>query len=234
MNKETIRQWEQFPARTFDKGEFIIRQGDSATHVFYLADGTCLRKMCIANGSEVEYGERQADGSASCLLGALALYQTQKINGTGFIAKTACTCHVIPSDDFLAYTSKNAELLQELLYLAVINYDELRANFHGKIKGLAPARIAQYLLGNAAKIDGKLLLAKPLNLSEIARELGLHRMTVSKIVGALCDAGCIAYSGKTLAVLNTNELNSYATGAKSLNYQKKSGVEGPLGRDLDD
>ena len=219
MDERAIEVLESFPKRSFPKGDFIIRQGDAATCVYYLARGTSVRNSYSLRGDEITYGERRADRSASCLLGALTFYTDERVHETNFVAKTACTCYIIPQEPFKRFLDDNPAVLHELVRLALHSYTELNANFHAKLKGLAPARIASYLLNHTVETASGPVLNERLNLSGLGRELGMHRITVGKIIHAFTEEGLVVYRGNVLAIIDPVRLAAYADGELKLDYQ---------------
>ncbi len=178
-----------------------------------------MRNSFSLRGDEITYGERIADGSASCLLGALTLYTDKRIHDTNFVAKTRCACYVVPEDAFLDFLNNNVEVLHDLVRLALRSYVELNANFHAKLKGLAPARIASYLLAHMRQSADGYELDCRLNMSALGRELGMHRITVGKIIRAFEGEGLVAFRGNSLVLLDPTRLQRYADGASTINYQ---------------
>ena len=221
MDAKAVAALKRFPACRCKKGDVIIRQGEPVRRVFFLAAGSVVRSGLTSRGDELTYGERVADESASCLLGALALYSSACIHDTNFIAETDCVCHAIPADSFKAFLYDNPAVMDDLLHVAIESYEVLNANFRGKMKGLAPSRVATYLLRHATQADGELIYPAKLNITAIARDLGIHRLTVGKIIRALADEEVVAYRGNSLAVVAPERLKNYADGLSELRYRDK-------------
>ncbi len=210
-----------FPKQAFDKNDFIVRQGQAVEYIYFLAEGCCIRNIFTIKGDEIIYDERIANNSAYCLLGALTLYTPIIIHETNFIAKTNCICHKIYYKDFLEFLSLYPSVLHELLQMALSSYQNINANFHAKQKGQAPCRVCSFLLENAKLSGENYILDKHFSISEIARYLGMHRITVSKIILALCDEGCCTHAEKGLLLQNRETLQLYASGDEKLNYLKR-------------
>lgn len=219
MDQHAISILLTFPKVLFSKGDFVIHQGEEARSVYYLAEGICVRNSYTVRGDEITYGERIADGSASCLLGALSHYTDRRVHHTNFVARTNCVCHRVPAEEFRAFLDDNPAVLHDLVHLALHSYTELNENFQAKLKGLAPARIASYLLGNMTHTAEGAILEERLNMSALARELGMHRITVGKIIHAFVEEGLVVYRGNTLVIVDAARLAAYAEGALKLDYQ---------------
>ena len=210
-----------FPQQTFEKNSYIARQGQAVEYIYYLAEGSCVRNLFTLKGDELIYDERVADQSVSCLIGALTLYCPVVIHETNFIAKTACVCFKIYFMDFFAFLSCYPSVLHELLSMAMSSYQQLNANFHAKQKGQAAGRVCSFILENARTAAQTKILDKHFNSSEIARYLGMHRITVNKIILALCEQKCLERRDEGIAVLDETALRSYIYSEKKLNYLRK-------------
>lgn len=218
MDTAILNELSAFPAQCFDKGDTIIRQGTPARRVLYLERGKVLRSAVTLKGDEILYDERQADGSAQCLLGALTLYTANKVHETSFTAKTPCLCRVIDNRCFIDFLTRNPQVLHELMFMAMDRYSFLDANFQAKQKGMAPARVAAWFLEHSHPEGTSLWYDTDLNISEIARYLGMHRVTVSKIVLGLTDEGCLRQHDIGIELIDETALQAIADGVSPLKY----------------
>lgn len=221
MEPAAITYLTQFPKLFFNKNDYIVRQGQAVEYIYFLADGRCIRNIFTIKGDEIIYDERIANNSAYCLIGALTLYTPVIIHETNFIAKTSCVCYKIYYKDFLEFLSLYPSVLHELLQMAMASYQNINANFHAKQKGQAPCRVCSFLLENAKQLNEILILDKHFSISEISRYLGMHRVTVNKIILALCDTNCCVHTENGLLIRNKDLLQSYASGDEKLNYLKR-------------
>ncbi len=219
MDSLALEVLKSFPEIHFDKGECLIRQGECVTRVYYLTEGHVIRSGVTSGGDVLTYGERHAGDGVSCLLGSLAFYSSGRVHDTSFFAKTPCICHVIPRDDFKAFLFKNPKVMDDLLYLAIANYEFLNANYRGKMRGLAPERVARYLLRHSESSQSSSDCISKLNVSAIARDVGIHRLTVGKIIRSLADLGVVSFDGNSLVVESRSRLESFANGADHLDYR---------------
>ena len=221
MEQEAIEYLLTFPQQNFAKNTYIVRQGQAVEYIYYLAEGSCVRNKYTFKGDEIIYDERMADKSVYCLLGALNLYSPVVIYDKNFVTKTACVCHKIYYKDFWEFLSRYPSVLHELLFMALSSYDHLDANFHAKQKGQAACRVCSFILENGMVAAQGKVLDKHFNSSEIARYLGMHRITVNKIILALCDEKCLCRTEDGLVVLDETKLMQYALGEERLDYLKK-------------
>ena len=218
MEQNAVAYLKQFPQQTFAKGDYIIRQGEAAEYVYYLAQGRCLRNCFTQKGDEIIYTEWSADQSASCLLGALTLYCPTLIHESNIVARTTCTCCKLSASDFMDFVSRYPFVLHELLKMAMQEYRDSNTNFQFKQKGLAASHVCRFILSNARVHKDPLRLDKRFSISEIARYSGLHRVTVNKIILALCRTNCLAHTENGLRILDQEQLKRYAYGDLKLDY----------------
>ena len=221
MEQEALTFLHTFPQQVYSKNTYIVRQGEAVEYVYYLALGSCVRNKFTIKGDEIIYDERVADQSVSCLLGALNLYSSVRIYDKNFVAKTECVCCRIYYKDFLDFLSCYPSVLHELLFMAMNSYDQLDANFHAKQKGQAACRVCSFILENARNTERAKILDKHFTSAEIARYLGMHRITVNKIILALCDQKCIGRTEEGFEVLKEASLLQLACGEEKLNYLRK-------------
>lgn len=220
MNNKSIDELCQREKVIFQKGSFIARQGQPVDYVYYLSSGICMRTSFTPKGDEIIYDMRTADRSVSCLLGALTLYCPKDILNTNFIAKTTCICHKIPRDDFRAFLYAYPEVLHELMYLAMERYECLDKNFHSKQKGYLANRVCSFLMENLVEKDDKLWLNKRFSNSEISKYLGVHRVTIIKILKRLENDGLIRRSPDGLEIIDPKHLQTYANDQEILSYRQ--------------
>ncbi len=221
MNDEAIRKLRCFPVKEFKKGETMIRQGEEACCIYYLEKGKARRNAYTVRGDELVYDERVADNSSSCLLGALSSYYPTRVHSTNFVAETNCVCRKVPVGDFRLFLHENPDIMDDLLYIAMQSYAMVDGNFRGKMRGLAPSRVATYLLQRVTKNDGVYVYRTRLNASAISRDLGIHRLTVGKIIRALADEGIIVYQGDSFVVKLVERLRNVADGMEAIDYKDR-------------
>ena len=202
MEQEAIDYLLTFPQQIFAKNAYIVRQGQAVEYIYYLAQGSCVRNKYTLKGDEIIYTEWSADQSASCLLGALTLYCPTLIHESNIVARTTCTCCKLSASDFMDFVSRYPFVLHELLKMAMQEYRDSNTNFQFKQKGLAASHVCRFILSNARVDKDHLLLDKRFSISEIARYSGLHRVTVNKIILALCHTNCLAHTENSLRILD--------------------------------
>ena len=207
-----------YPERIFRAKECILHQGNSAEYVYYLASGICTRNVLTEKGDEIIFDMRSADDSVHCLLGALALYLPNPIHETNFTAKTSCVCHAIPAKNFIEFLSKHPDIMHELLKLAVISHNHINKNFQSKQKQSTANRVCSFLAENLYEQNKRYYVKEHLTNTEISRYLGVHRVTIVKIMQALIAEEIVEKTPHGLLIKDIDSLLVYARDEDILKY----------------
>ncbi|MDO7786609.1 Crp/Fnr family transcriptional regulator [Desulforamulus aquiferis] len=203
----------------FKKGEYIIRQGEEIQYLYYLMSGTCHRSTITEKGDEIVFGvKKSSENFVQSTLGVLIIY-SNGISSNNFIADTTCKCYRIPKKNFLHYIKDKPELLNQLITLAMYELRELAGSFQARQEGKVANRLCEQLLKNAQLRQGKLIVNKDYsNYTTIGRFLGIHKVTVAKILKALKEEGIIDKDKQGIIILNEKLLTSYARAEKTIDY----------------
>jgi len=202
----------------FKKGESIIRQGEKVDFIYYLLSGTCYRTTITGKGDEIIYGVKESNDFVKSLVGVLILY-ANGFSVSNFIAKSKCCCYKIPKETFFEYVKDKSEILSQLLYLAMWELRELHALFQSRQEGKVANRLCELLLKNSQNRQDKLVVNKVYsNNAEISRFLGIHKVTVAKILKTLRDEGIIDKQKEGIVILDEKKLVSYAKAEKTIEY----------------
>ncbi|MEG6522703.1 Crp/Fnr family transcriptional regulator [Desulfotomaculum sp. 1211_IL3151] len=203
----------------YKKGQYIIRPGEVLNSIYLLTEGLCYRKFLTEKGEEIIYDIRDSNGKLETLLGVLILYSNSKISTTSFIAKSDCTCYKISERIFMNYANQNPQLLHELLRMSMNSYDELDIKYHFRQSGKAANRLCEIILTTACSQNGVLCFSQ-FNHSELAKYLGVHRVSVVRILKQLEEDRVIKRTKHGLILLDQQQLKQYAAGEKFV-YTKK-------------
>lgn len=203
----------------FKKGDYIIRQGEEVEFLYLLVKGTCHRATISEKGDEIIFGvKKPSDNLIPSLVGVLVLY-TNGISANNFVADSNCHCYRIPKQTFLNYVQDKTDLLNQLIYLAMSEFRELASSFQARQEGKIANRLCELLLKNAHENQGKLVVSKDYsNLNKISRFLGIHRVTVAKVIKALKEERVIIKEENGIVIFDEEKLISYAKAEKNIAY----------------
>lgn len=204
----------------FKKNEYIIRQGEKVDFLYYLVSGTCYRSTITEKGDEIIYGVKESSKNnlIHSLLGVLVLY-SDGVSTNQFIARSKCCGYKIPKETFFDYVQDKPDILTKLLKLAMWELRELAGSFQARQEGKVANRLCNLLLKNAQIKQGKLLIDKEYSNSKISQFLGIHKVTVSRILRVLKDEGIIDKQKEGIIILDEKRLENYAKAEKMMNYK---------------
>jgi CRP-like cAMP-binding protein len=186
----------------FEKGDCIIRQGELVETIYYLQSGSCYRCTITDKGEEIIYGIKESNDFVKSLLGVLIIF-TDGYSNNNFIAQSKCVCYKIPKKVFMEYVSDKPDILKKLLYMAMEEYRELNSSFQSRQEGKVANRLCNLLLKNAKIKDGRLLVNKTYsNYGEISKFLGIHKVTVARIMKSLKEKGLIKIDKDGIIILD--------------------------------
>ncbi|WP_242966753.1 Crp/Fnr family transcriptional regulator [Desulfosporosinus sp. FKA] len=201
----------------FKKGSYIIRQGEKMDYVYYLISGTCYRTLISEKGDEVIYGVKESNNSFQSVLGALTIFDNG-LSDYDFIAKSKCICYKIPKEIFWQYVQNDPVALSQLLQMAIGLVRELVDSLQARNEGKVGNRLCKFLLTNSQVEQGLLLVDKRFTNATISRFLGIHKVTVAKILRALKSEGIIKKEKEGIIILDENKLESYANDERVIDY----------------
>lgn len=203
----------------FNKGDVILRQGDSVEYLYLLESGTCYRHMVTDKGDTIIYAIKKPGNTVSSLLGVLNLYNRDETSCFSFVARSACQCQCIPVGSFREWVENQPAILKELIILASDNSLELRHAFRSFQEGRIANRLCRILMNCSEKTKDGLIITKDYTFAEMASMLGVHHVTVSRIVRSLCNDGVLQKQHQFLKILDAEKLACYARNEERLPYK---------------
>lgn len=201
----------------FEKGTYIIRQGETIDYLYYLISGTCQRILTTEKGDDIILDVKTSNNSVESLLGVLASFRNRK-SMCYFFAKTKCCCYKIPKDNFWKYVQDKPAILINLLDMYRCAYEHLESSFAARQQGKVSNRLCEQLLKSSIDFQGKLLVNRSFSNAELSRMLGIHEVTVARVLKVLKDKGIISKDKDGITILNEKELVSYASIEKNIEY----------------
>lgn len=203
------------------KGTVFIKQGESPEFLYYLTKGYFYRIMTTIKGDEVIYSIKSAsDDMAQSLIGVFCLYgkyssQTHegRASSTDFVAMTDCEGYLISKEVFYEYASDNAELLNHLLDAMLDEYVRLLYNYQSRQEFSVANRLCQFLLEYSDPNQDNTVRRVSVKNVDLAGFLGVHKVTVARIIKSLKEGGCLERRKNGLFIIDVPQLERYANGA---------------------
>lgn len=175
--------------------------------------------MITPKGNTIIYEIKEPDNSFSCLIGVLTLYNQSAFSNYTFMARTTCECLCIPAADFIEWAADKADVQNELLCLAVAAHAELSQAYQFHQEGRIANRLCSILAGCCTFRDHEWRIEKKYSFSELASMLGVHAVTVSRIIRYLCEEQVLSKTPDGLRVMDMDKLMQYASDSETLAYK---------------
>ena len=203
----------------FQKGDIIISQGEKTKYLYFLESGSCYRSIITDKGDNVIYEIKEAGYSIDSLVGVLTAYNYAGESYFTFKARTVCKCLKISVKNFNKWVMENSEHIKELVNLAPEKSKDVREAFQAFQEGRVANRFCHILLSCSQTIEGKLIINNKYTVTEMAAMLGVHQVTVSRILHALSEEKVLKRIRQGFLVLDYQKLYAYANKEKVLTYR---------------
>lgn len=204
----------------FKAGEVLIKAGEPVEYVYQLVHGLVYRVVVSEAGNETIMSRKTEHTIGGALIGVLLLFSKQagEVSTNEFVAQTDCVCYRVPKAVCLQYLRSHVDVMEEVLRMAMDEYRQLADKYYARCEKSVPAQLCGFLLNYSVETaQGRVLLKKHTNV-EIAKSLSIHRVTVSNMLRALKDQGCVERTPEGLALTNISLLKAFAANEQTLNY----------------
>lgn len=214
--------------KRFKKGETLINQGEAISYVYYLKDGIVHRNVLTERGLETTLTIKSdhTKSKIEAVIGVLIMYSAEadqpKIAQSSFVAKTDCECIQIPVQSFLKYAYQDRDVLEEIVRHAMSNYTHLLEMYRLRQDKDTVAKICDSLLEHCEDKNGIWQISDlPKNI-DLAHQLGVHAVTVSRIMSKLQEEKIIKKKKNALIAADIDRLERLAEHEESLSYRYKN------------
>lgn len=126
---------------------------------------------------------------------------------------TDCEGYLIPKEAFYEYASDNAELLNHLLDAMLDEYVRLLHNYQSRQEFSVANRLCQFLLEYSEPNQDNTVRRVSVKNVDLAGFLGVHKVTVARIIKSLKEGGCLERRKEGLFIIDVPQLERYANGA---------------------
>lgn len=201
----------------FAKGTYLIRQDDPIQYVYYLLEGSCERIEFSESGEEILFNTKISHGGLEAIVGLNNLWVPTETSFSSFVAKTDLFCYRVDAPIFKQEMQKHTILLDEIITMNLRNYLALRTLFKSRQERRTPNQVCALLLKHAITTDKGLYVAKKLSNVSISRQLGVHQVTVAKIMSFLQKEMILKRTSAGIQILDLSQLTDYA-GTKKMDY----------------
>jgi CRP/FNR family transcriptional regulator, cyclic AMP receptor protein len=199
-----------YPRCTFAKRQLLVRAEEPVTRVFYIVEGRVNQYDITATGNEVVVNVFKP-GAFFPMSSAL----NKTPNNYFFEASTVVVAHSVPFADAVQFLKDNPDVTLDLLARVYRGVDGVLRRMAHLMGGNSESRLrfeilnATYRFGEA-QADGSLIV--PLKESDIAKQSGLARETVSRNMQAMKAAAVLDITSRGIIVKDIRRLEKYADG----------------------
>ena len=204
----------------FRAGEVLMRRGEPMPYVYYLKKGAVKREILTQEGSTLIVTIKESGAITGSIVGLLEIFD-KRFNGycsDDFIAEKECLCYRIPVSVCKTYLRNHPALLEEALVMCIAQFDLLEAAYSKKKDMSAVDLVCEFLLSHDESGTEGILVPKKYTNVEIGKYLGIHSVTVSRIINCLRHDGCVVRTSKGLKILDEAGICAYLNGEKKMKY----------------
>lgn len=191
------------PVRRFSKGEIIYYQGDSAKSFYYIKKGSVRVYMTSPDGIE-----RTLNTAARGEVIGEAAFFDKMPRVSSASALSGCELVVIDEQKLLSLIHESPRLALEILKIQASRVRQLSDQLDVMTFLKADGRIARLLLQNISVENGKEVVS--LTHEEIAGNVGVNRVTVSKILTRFKKEGIIRTEYRRIVISDSKALEKIA------------------------
>lgn len=133
-------------------------------------------------------------------------------------AKTACTVYRITREVFFRLLKTDPDFLSFMLRVLSENYVEILNRFSQAQEESAITRLCYLLLEQSREENGRLVFPSYFTYVELSKYLGVHPVTIARIMEKLKQSGYIAKSGSSLVVEEPKRLKELIGSGCGIDY----------------
>ncbi|MGL5677353.1 MAG: Crp/Fnr family transcriptional regulator [Cellulosilyticaceae bacterium] len=196
--------------KVLEKGVNISPDATESNALYYLEDGLCALVRYTQNGEEIIYHYFQSGQILGGVYFHLAEDPTRYLHDpyqlSHFITKTKCTLYQIPYHkvNHLIETDPSIGIL--IAKSMATHFHDVLGHFHGTNDHFTHVRLCKFLLNLSQKTDGIYRLARHFTYVEISKYLGVHSVTISRMMLTLKQLGIIKKDGHSTIILHPEKL----------------------------
>src|SRR5690554_6916869 len=189
--------------RTVDKGNHVVRQGDTIQFLYLLMDGLVRTEMVTKEGNvlEIEFIEPVRP------LAPAFLVATENRYPVDVITAEKSVFYVIPKSMWLKELMKNETLLINFMKvnsnMTVFLSKKVQMMSIKSIKG----KLSLYILENTTPQNNSFMLKR--TQTQLAEYFGVQRPSLARTLGEMIREGIISLYKKELKVLNRKKLEEW-------------------------
>lgn len=218
MNNREIKQYFQQYGTKFQvkKETSVCSPRLSDSYVYYIVKGIASLSSMTREGEEQDFIYFPQDHIIGFVPALMRHYRKQKNEELpeeakpcfGIDTKTDCVFYRMEEKVFERLISEDTKFLASVMEAVTCNYVTLVKKYHTAQEEKASGRLYQWLLDFSAQEGGVKVVPNGFTYAEIAKYLGMHPVTVSKLASQLKKEGIIKKEKGRIVILEENKLKS--------------------------
>lgn len=205
---------------TFRSGEYLIYPEEELKFVYYLVSGSCIGVVTNENGNEYLQNEVDAGLGINSVAALGMALEDCSVAPMGLVALTPITSYQIPVPALLDYLRENPDELMQFTAKLMRNYVDIIKRYNFRCETRTIDRLCQYVLERSEDIKGQLVFPRQYSNQEVAKLMGVHPVTLSRMLTALKEQGYIKKTSVGWKICNLDGLIACAQGLERVQYRK--------------
>ncbi len=198
-----------FPLKNFKKGAYIVKEGQTPKHIYYIESGKVLTLTSYPNSEKILANGLFVKGE---FVNFQALTNSQPDNNS-IKALSKVAVRQIPTIAFLSLMRQHQFLNQMVIHNIVRQLDQKTTHCHQTVLYNSNQRIVQFLLDYVAKAGERVgyewVVRDFLTQAQIALLSNTGRQTVSTLLNDLRRENIIHFTRKYMVVRDLDLLKAY-------------------------
>ena len=214
-NKKKIREYFiQFGERmAVERESSICNPRLSDSYVYYLDRGIAGLTALTDNGEEkgvLFFPQNRLVGFTPMLMRRFRGCRSEVPEPFGIDTKTDCVFYRMDERTFNRLMDEDRFFMVCILEIVTCNYVDLIHKYHAVQGDSAKKRFCRFLLEFSVKTEEGRRMPKVFTYVEIAKYLGVHPVTLSKIAAELRERGIISKGRREIEILDAGRLETLA------------------------
>lgn len=198
--------------RQVRRQECLYNRTSRDKYVYFLEEGICALTSTSSDGREHIYQYFLA-GDFICFTSAFnRQYPDEVFLAFAMMAKADCVLCQIPYSLFRGYVDEHPVLYRWLFEKAVSHYDNALRHSYSLQEGDNFTSLCQALAELAVSQDPFYVLQKEFSYGELANYLGIHTITVTRLMARLKEMGVVRKNGHQTVIQDMEQLKTLAGG----------------------
>lgn len=225
MTQDQLSDFEQLcqygVLQNFSKGHVFYDVYENQSYVYCLAEGLCALTSLKDCGKEHIYYYLKAPniiGSIPAFINASAETTISDESFFLLVAKSNCKVYRLTQETFFEVLEKSPHLVKFFISHVVNTSRDLLKHSYIMTESSASAKIASTLLSLAEYHAGTYTLNKAFSYIELSKYLGVHHITVARIIAYFKDEGILRKKGHLIILEDLDTLRLYAQNIKVVQY----------------